>query len=390
MASIHRDAKGRSPYWYAAYTLPDGTRRAKSTKLTERTKALKLAMEWEHLARTAAERDPAGVQIAKVNLDIYERVTGNRVEAVFLGDFLRGWVERAALNKSHRTALRYRQVVEDFLTHLGPNRAKSNIGGVRETDIQSFLDHESKSGKSASTVAIAAKVLRIPFNLAFKQGLILRVPVSGLDIPDGQAHKRKAFTWPQVSKLIAAAEGNWVTAVMLGAYCGMRLGDCVKLKWENVNLDAQLITFVPEKTSRGRRRKELEIPLHPTLKLHLDALRANTESEQVYLCPDLQGRAISGRSGLSKQFIDEVMVKAGLTRTTKGNKPSGKGRTFSPLSFHSLRHSFNSEMANRGVAQELRRHLTGHTTDRMNDRYSHLDAKLLRKAVRMLPSRQTP
>ena len=385
MASIHRDAKGRSPYWYAAYTLPDGTRCAKSTKLTDRTKALKLAMEWEHLARTAAERDPAGAQIAKVNLDIYERATGTRVEVVFLGDFLRGWVERAALNKSHRTSLRYRQVVEDFLTHLGPNRAKSNIGGVRETDIQSFLDQETKSGKSASTVAIAAKVLRIPFNLAFKQGLILRVPVSGLDIPDGQAHQRKAFTWPQVLKLIAAAEGNWVTAVMLGAYCGMRLGDCVNLKWENVNLDTQLITFVPEKTSRGRRRKELEIPLHPTLKLHLDALRASAAPDQVYLCPDLQGRGVGGRSGLSKQFIEEVMAKAGLTRSAKAAKPSGKGRQFSPFSFHSLRHSFNSEMANQGVAQELRRHLTGHTTDRMNDRYSHLHKDLLKDAVGKLP-----
>lgn len=289
---------------------------------------------------------------------------------------------------ARRTALRYRQVVEDFLTHLGPNRTKSNIGGVRETDIQSFLDHESKSGKSASTVAIAAKVLRIPFNLAFKQGLILRVPVSGLDIPDGQAHTRKAFTWPQVLKLIAAAEGNWVTAVMLGAYCGMRLGDCVNLKWENVNLDTQQITYVPEKTSRGRRRKELEIPIHPTLKLHLETLRANKESNPIYLCPELQGRSVSGRSGLSNQFTNLLMPKAGLTRPTNAAKPSGKGRQFSPLSFHSLRHSFNSELANRGVPQELRRHLTGHTTDRMNDRYSHLDAKLLRKAVRTLPSGQ--
>ena len=27
MASIHRDARNRSPYWYAAYTLPDGTQK---------------------------------------------------------------------------------------------------------------------------------------------------------------------------------------------------------------------------------------------------------------------------------------------------------------------------------------------------------------------------
>ncbi len=385
MASVHRDPKNRSPFWYAAFTLPDGTRRFRSTKLTERSKALKLAMEWEHLARSVAERDPTGAQIARVNLDIYERATGNRVEVVFLGEFLRSWYERAASLKSHRTALRYKQVVEDFLNHIGPNRAKANIGGVRETDIQSFLDKEAKDGKSATTVAIAAKVLRIPFNLAFRQGLILRQPVSALDIPDGNAKQRKAFSWAQVLKLISAAEGDWKTAVMLGAYCGMRLGDCVNLRWESVSLETEMVTYVPEKNSRGKRRKELAVPIHSQLKRHLEALKASAKPEQGYLCPDLQGRSVGGRSGLSKAFIDGVMAKAGIMVRPATSKAVGKGRHFTPLSFHSLRHSFNSEMANKGVPQEQRRRLTGHTSDQMNDRYSHIDSKVLRRAVGKLP-----
>ena len=386
MASVHRDARNRSPYWYAAYTLPDGTRCLKSTKLKERSKALKLAMEWENLARSVAERDPMGTQIARVNVDIYERATGQRVEVVFLGDFLRSWSERAANLKSKRTGMRYKQVVEDFLDHIGPARAKSNLGSVRESDVQSFLDQEAKDGKSATTVAIAAKVLRIPFNLALKQGLILRQPVSSLDIPDGNAQQKKAFTWPQVLKLISVAEGDWITAVMLGAYCGMRLGDCVNLQWENVNLDEDLIRFVPEKTSRGKRRKELNVPMHPALKLHLAALRQNATEGQPHLCPTLHGKSVGGRSGLSKAFIEEVMAKAEISNQAKPNQVAGKGRAFSSLSFHSLRHSFNSELANKGVSQELRRHLTGHATDKMNDVYSHLDKGLLKKAVHKLPT----
>jgi hypothetical protein len=70
MASVHRDPKGRSPYWYAAFTLQDGTRCFRSTKLKDRSSALKLAMEWEHLGRTVAERDPVGVQISRVNQGI--------------------------------------------------------------------------------------------------------------------------------------------------------------------------------------------------------------------------------------------------------------------------------------------------------------------------------
>ena len=39
MASLHRDPRGRSPFWYVAYTLPDGRRAFKSTGERDRKKA---------------------------------------------------------------------------------------------------------------------------------------------------------------------------------------------------------------------------------------------------------------------------------------------------------------------------------------------------------------
>jgi len=39
VASLHKDPRGRSPYWYCAYTLPNGKRAFKSTKETDRQKA---------------------------------------------------------------------------------------------------------------------------------------------------------------------------------------------------------------------------------------------------------------------------------------------------------------------------------------------------------------
>jgi site-specific recombinase XerD len=56
------------------------------------------------------------------------------------------------------------------------------------------------------------------------------------------------------------------------------------------------------------------------------------------------------------------------------------------LSFHSLRHSFNSAMANAGVSQELRQRLTGHASKAINDRYTHTELETLRKAVGTVPS----
>jgi len=384
MASVHRDPRNRSPFWFAAFTLPDGTRRFKSTKLTDRKKALAMALDMERAARDIAEQDPTGAQISKLTRELYERVTGKRLESAITGIYLRSWAQRASQLKSQRTGERYRQVVDDFLQHLGEAREKGSLGAVSTQDIQSFLEKELESGKSPTTVAIIAKVLRIPFNQALRQGILLKNPVSTAEIPEGNAERRKVFTWPQVQMLVAAAEGDWKTAIMLGAYCGMRLGDCVNLKWSNVDLAAEEITYVPEKTSRGKRRKELRVPLHPTLAAHLNELAATDSAEQ-YLCPSLHGRTAGGRRGLSMQFINDIMRGAGIATEAGERDATGKGRKFNKLSFHSLRHTFNSELANAGVSQEVRRFLTGHASDEMNDRYSHFERKTLKDAVAKLP-----
>jgi site-specific recombinase XerD len=65
---------------------------------------------------------------------------------------------------------------------------------------------------------------------------------------------------------------------------------------------------------------------------------------------------------------------------------TGGQRNLSRLSFHSLRVSFNSTLHNKGVDQELRRKLTGHKSNAVNDRYTQTELQTLRDAVNKLPA----
>jgi integrase len=60
-------------------------------------------------------------------------------------------------------------------------------------------------------------------------------------------------------------------------------------------------------------------------------------------------------------------------------------RRFAKLSFHSLRHSFNSALANAGVSQETRMMMTGHASAGVNGDYTHLELPKLKAAVDKLP-----
>jgi len=100
--------------------------------------------------------------------------------------------------------------------------------------------------------------------------------------------------------------------------------------------------------------------------------------------PELYGKPGSGKSDLSmafKRIVAKAAIDAGVIRERSG----AAGRSVSALSFHSLRHSFHSALANAGGSQELRQKLTGHASADMNIIYTHHELETIRRAIKTLP-----
>jgi integrase len=64
----------------------------------------------------------------------------------------------------------------------------------------------------------------------------------------------------------------------------------------------------------------------------------------------------------------------------------GGKRKLARRTFHSLRHSFTSTLANAGVPEELRMKLTGHSSKEVHRGYTHLELDTLRKAIGTIPA----
>jgi integrase len=102
------------------------------------------------------------------------------------------------------------------------------------------------------------------------------------------------------------------------------------------------------------------------------------------ICPTLAKRKVSGKYGLSLQF-HKIMAEAGIKQETIAAAGSA-GHEFNKFTFHSLRHSFISEMANAGIAPDVRQMLAGHSDDRSHAVYTHTQIDTLRAAVKKLPA----
>lgn len=76
------------------------------------------------------------------------------------------------------------------------------------------------------------------------------------------------------------------------------------------------------------------------------------------------------------------MNEAGVDRREVTNSA---GRSFPKRSFHSLRHTLVSDLANSGSNPEIRRKLTGHKTASVQDLYTHFEHETFRAAVHAIP-----
>jgi len=379
MASIHKDPRGKSPYWYCAYTLPGGKRAFKSTKETERTKALEFCLGLERASKLASGGNLTETRAKALISEIVERVGGDSLTFRSLKEFSEEWIKSKQATKAGGTAIRYKGIIESFLAFLGERKAKLNIASIAPRDVQAFRDHEVREGKSQTTANLALKTLRSLFSAARRQGMITTNPAEAVETFAAEKEQRDVFTNDQLKALYAVAPPEWKTAILLAYSTGARLSDCTNMTWKSVDLAAKTIRYSPQKTSRGKKRtSELVIPIMPELETHLLTLASN-DTPNAPLCPTLSAKGTGGNNGLSSTFT-RIMKNAGIY-SDEGEEKKGKGRRFKSLGFHSLRHSFVSELANADVAAEVRQKISGHKSEAVHERYTHLETETKRRAM---------
>jgi len=372
MASVVRRAKSR--FWTACYTARDGRQLKKSTKTTDRRAAVQIALDLERVEQQARAGTLTTTQLQKVLNDVSEKVTGDSIVGPSIEAYLTDWLAGVDVRNSKGTRERYGNTVRLFLEQLD-DRAKKPINTLTPRDFDAFVRRRLAQGAAPKTTLIDLKTLGVAFRRAESYGLILKNPVAAVQAPKVESSERMLFTQDEVQKLLAAAPTlEWQTLILLGYFVGARLGDCVHMRWDHVHPEEGVLVYEQQKTG-----KKVTVPMHFHVIEHLNYL--STFGTTGFLCPKLATKGPGGKHGLSEGF-KRIILKAGLDPMTV----PGKGtRNFSRRSFHSLRHSFNSALANAGVPEDIRMKLTGHSSKAMNQNYTHLDVATLKNAVTALP-----
>jgi integrase len=384
MASIHKDPKKRSPFWYCAYTLPDGTRAFKSTKQKNKSVATEVCAKLARAARNARTKNFGEAQARKLLNEILEASGQSPMNLQTVEEFANSWLAGKKLAKAAGTARRYSDVLMPFLQSLGPRR-KINLTALGVDDVQSFIRGGHNDGLSNASLNFRLKTIRSMLTAARRQGLLTINVAEAIDaLPDASAEKG-TFKPEEIDALLNTANREWQGVILLGVSAGLRLSDAAQLLWENVDLHEGNIHYHPKKTSRKPiRPKEERVPMLPDVRRYFQALLNAGVAPKGFIFPVLATKKAEGRGGLSNTF-SRLISQAGISNGILIKAGGDKGRNVYRLSHHSVKHTFITNMMNLGVPKELRMKIVGHTSN-AHDRYTHIDAETCAKALKEYPS----
>jgi integrase len=383
MASLWKHPN--SPFWTACFTDETGRQVKRSTKLKDQRQAFKVAQAFEDAGKLARSAELTRSAAVKLVNELMERTTGEGMDTRSTRKHFADYqASLEARGTKEGTLKRYAPIFKGFLTHLGEARADARIASVTAQELESFRDAELKAGKTPGTAEFALKVLNGVFETARRQGVLLHNPVEAVTtLASTGSEERRPFTVKQVSALLSVADTEWQGMILLAFHTGIRLNDAANLTWANLN--GKTLRFREAKTSHRKQRaseRETVVVMARDLVDYFKSLPIPMRKDAP-LFPSLHGKKSGSAGGLSNSF-GRILEKAGIDRE-QGDEKKGKGRRFSALSFHSLRHTMISRLANSDAPEAVTKAMSGHSTDEAHRRYIHLDEAAQAKVVAKFP-----
>lgn len=257
--------------------------------------------------------------------------------------------------------------------------------------VSEFLD-QSTAGKTAKTRNEYLAVLRQVFEAVFIDIGLSSNPASGVRKERCATVRRESLTIGQLRELLdgfrngfansgrtwrPVNSGEYLLVCYFGGMCGARLGDAVSMTGTNVDLVGRMVTYVPHKTA-GSSGMAVSVPVVDD-GFHEELSKAVAAHSDDLLTPVLQRQYIKDKAAVSSLLGRAIRLVCGYDPETE--KDPSRERQASRYGFHSLRHTFVSLCAARGVPAEVTASIVGHSSTAMTSHYTHITDKDRRNAM---------
>jgi integrase len=286
----------------------------------------------------------------------------------WLSDAVRGTVRESTYSRD-----KYLMV-----NHIKPALGRLKLKNLNALHLQGLYRERLDAGLSGSTVQKIHHVIHKALTQAVRWDLIPRNPADSVKAPTPAPKEMHPLSAGEARKLLDAARGDRLEALyVLAVHTGMRRGELLGLKWEDVDLDGQTVrvrrtltridngrrlALGEPKTRKSRRTVRLTQKAVEALRSHRK--RQLEEKLRVGGLYQDQGLVFAGEAGgfinpsnLRQRSFAPLLKRAGLPQIT----------------FHDLRHTCASLLFQKNVHPKFVQELLGHVSVAITlDTYSHM------------------
>lgn len=214
-----------------------------------------------------------------------------------------------------------------------------------------------------STVNRFIALIKHMYRIAFDRDLIseeVYKRIRKVKFEEENNKRLRYLSEEEIDRLLNACNGNLKGIVLIALNAGLRKGEILNLRWDDIDLKNQF--FLLDLTKNGARK---DIPFNDTIKQVLSEQLSKRRLDIPYVFYNEE---------TNNKFVDIKKPFRNALRRAKIND----------FKFHDLRHTFASYLVMNGADSFTVKELLGHKTLRMTERYTHLANGHKVKAVNLL------
>jgi integrase len=329
-------SKHKNGFYYVIYDTLEGKRSRISTKCKLKSEAHKYLAEFAKQLEEKNARKHAHID---------------------LRSFTYKYFRYSESTHSRKTTDSYAWIFKEFINFLG----NPLLHEISFQQIGNYINYKRKV--SAFTAQKHLAYLRSAFNYALKQNYILVNHFSNIKnyrLPEKQP---KYFSQEEYQMLINSIHEEWFKNIIEFAYnTGMRQGEILNLDWKEVDMINDHIS-ISNQSAISKSKRIRVIPLNRRAKEIILSL----QKEPKQFVFNYFGQKIK-QDHISKKFKKHVK-RININQS---------------LNFHSLRHTFASRLAQKGVSIYHISKLLGHASITTTQIYAHLNTNDLKTAIKLL------
>ena len=384
---LYKRKKKHGAYWYVCYINPD-------TGVQETAKSIDVLKERLNLGCgfTVKDRDSAAIIAGKA---LEAGLVFSSASSMSFNSYCKAfWDYETSEYVTLRNRLKPDSIGREYcMNMLGNYRnhvepvipERTRLGSVTVEMLDRVVSHALSSGMASGSVQMIVLSFSIPLKEAVRRRIIKSNPASCLMKIPRSEKERGIMSMDELARLMALVDsrpGDRIAmAVKLSLTTGMRSGEVRALTSRNITLGEKMRS---DGTSMARIVIEHSIAPYSGIKCP-----KNRRVRELYVEDSFAAELVSSASdsgivfpGTRSEYMSSVELRLGFYAILAEIGIGEQERAGRNLTFHSLRHMFNTLLYDCQLGSEERMLALGHRSEKVNERYVHeSESRLMRVSL---------